>query len=193
MSSIDIIRQDVLVLGMDDFLRTYLPIGVVIAIVLAIIFYAVILNKKLNSNKRDIHDAELEERRRSVKVTRVTGFIPPKNSAFFKVLKMAMPANYIIIPNIAVELLFQRMNRKDLHLEGQYASFGVFAENFAPILVINLNDYSVTTDSVFSLPDKIKNMLVNCGVPVLDYDVCDSYSIDELRRAIAKAMNPLFK
>ena len=176
---------------MEELLNTYLPILAIAAIVIVIVIYAVILNKKLNSDKKDVKQSELDERRRSVKVNKVSGFIPPKISAFYEVLKVAMPAQYVILPNIAIELLFQRANRKDLCLTGQYATFCIFTAKFAPVLVIELVDYSVATDAVFIIPPKIKEMLRNSGIPVLEYAIRDTYSIDDLRMTISKAMNPL--
>ena len=176
---------------MKELIETYLPIVIIVAIAIAIIIYAVILNGKLNSDKGDVRRSELDERRRSVKVNKVSGYIPPKISAFYDVLKVAMPSHYIILPNIAIELLFQRANRKDLCLTGQYATFCIFTARFAPVLVIELVDYSVATDTVFIIPPKIKEMLRNSGIPVMEYSIRDSYSIDDLRVTISKAMNPL--
>ena len=173
---------------MDDIL----PIVIAVVIALVIIGYGIWLNKKLNSGVRDVASSELDERRRSIKVSRVAGFIPDKYRAFYDVLKVAMPSNYVILPNIAAELLFQRANRKELQLEGQYISFCVFTNSFSPVLVIQLNDYSVATDAVFVLPDKIKELIRSLGIPVMEHDIRDQYNIDELRRCIAKAMNPLY-
>lgn len=173
---------------MSDII-TYIIIAAIVIVVGA---YAFLLNRKINSAKSDLRMSELEERRKSVKVNKVVGFIPPKIITFHNVLKSAMPSNYIIIPNAAIELLFQRANRKDLALEGTYATFCVLTANFAPVLVIELVDYSGVTDSVFKIPQNIKELLIHTGIPVMQYEIRDSYSIDDLRRKIAKAMNPLY-
>jgi len=165
---------------------------VIAVIIIAIAIYAVLLNKGLNRGTRNVESTELSERRHSMKVSRVSGFIPYKYRAFFEVLKTSMPAQYIILPNIAVELLFQRSNRKELKLEGQYVSFGVFTKEFQPVLVIDLKDFSESSDLVFSLSDNEKQLIRNLGIPVMEHEIRDSYSVDELRRAIAKAMNPLY-
>jgi len=165
---------------------------VVIIVIIALAIYAVMLNKGLNRGTRNVESVELDERRHSMKVSRVSGFIPSKYRAFFDVLKTAMPAQYIILPNIAVELLFQRSNRRELKLEGQYVSFGVFTKDFQPVLVIDLKDFTEATDLVFRLSENEKQLIRNLGIPVMEHEIRDNYSVDELRRAIAKAMNPLY-
>jgi hypothetical protein len=155
--------------------------------------YAVLLNKRLNSEKRSAKNSEVDERRRSMKVSRVTSFMPPKYSAFYEVLRTAMPANYVIMPNVAIELLFQRAYRPEIQMVGQYADFCIFTEKFVPALVIELRDYSTATDTVFHMDDKVRDIIRGCGIAVMEYDVRDTYSIDDLRRTIAKAMNPLFR
>ena len=176
---------------MDNF-QDVLPIIIVVVIALAILLYVILLNKGINREVKDVEKNDLNERRQSIKVSRVAGFIPIKFRAFYEALKVAMPANYIILPNIAVELLFQRNNRKELKLEGQYVSFGIFTITFTPVLVIQLNDYSVAADTVFNIKDNIKDLIRNLGIPVMDYEIRDNYNIDDLRRAIAKVMNPLY-
>jgi len=165
---------------------------IIVAIVAAIAVYVVFLFKRLNRGVRDVEDSELSERRKSMKVARVAGFMPQKYRAFYDILKTAMPAHYIILPNIAVELLFQRANRKELQLEGQYASFCVFNQSFVPILVIQLRDFSDAADMVFLLSDTVKELVKSLGIPVMEHEIRDHYNIDDLRRNIAKAMNPLF-
>ena len=180
---------------MDNFVETVLPIIAVVAIVLAILAYAVFLNRKVNRVKGDVRRTELADRRSSTKVGKVSGFAPPKIRAFYDALRTAMPSNYIIIPNIAVELLFQSANRKDLGLEGQYANFCIFTEALAPILVIDLKDFSYAPviSNAFIIPEKVKDLIRSAGIPVMTYDIRDSYNIDDLRRTIAKSMNPLIK
>ena len=173
-------------------LETILPIIIVVAIVVGVLGYALVLHKKVNKSKYSIKQTELNERRKSVKVNKVTGFIPPKLGRFYDALKLAMPANYAIIPNVALELLFQRFNRRDLRLEGKYADFCIFTDRFVPVLVVDLRDFSTAADESFVIPDGIKDILRTVGIPVLDYAVADSYSIDDLRRSIAKVMNPLY-
>ena len=176
---------------MDDF-QEVLPIIIVVVIAMAILIYVVLLNRGLNREVREVAVSDLGERRQSIKVSRVAGFIPIKYRDFYAALKAAMPTNYIILPNIAVELLFQRNNRKELKLEGQYVSFGIFSTEFTPVLVIQLNDYSTATDLVFHVKDNIKDLIRNIGIPIMEHDIRDNYNIDELRRAIAKVMNPLY-
>jgi hypothetical protein len=177
---------------MDDFTQNILPIIIIAIVAVGVIVYAVLLNKKVNRVKKKEAASELKNQRTSIKVSRVSGFIPHQFRTFFDALRAAMPSNYIILPNIAVELLFRRQNRKDLKLEGQYVSFGVFTTAFAPVLLIELDDYSTATEAVFDLSDSIKELIRNIGVPIMEYDIRDHYDIDDLRRAIAKAMNPLF-
>jgi len=178
---------------MDDFVQNILPFILIGLVVVGVVVYAVLLNKKVNRVKKKEAASELKDRRTSIKVSRVCGFIPPQFRTFFDALRVAMPSNYIILPNIAVELLFRRQNRQELQLEGQYVSFGVFTTSFAPILLVELNDYSKATEAVFDLSDSIKDLIRNIGIPVMEYDIRDNYNIDDLRRAIAKAMNPLFQ
>jgi len=165
---------------------------VTVVVILAILLYVVLLRKGLNTGVRGLETTELSERRKSMKVSRVTGFMPQKYRAFYEVLKSAMPTHYIILPNIAIELLFARANRKELQLEGQYVSFGVFTKDFRPILVIDLRDFSDATDMIFTLTETEKQLIQNLGIPVMEHEIRDSYTIDELRRRIAKALNPLF-
>jgi len=174
-----------------------MPTGVLIGIIIAVIvgavaIYLVLLSKGLNSGVRDLAESELGERRKSIKVSRVSGFMPSKYRAFYEVLKVAMPSHYVILPNIAIELLFTSSNRKELQLEGQYVSFCVFTKDFKPILVIDLKDFSDASNLVFSLTDTEKELIQNLGLPILEHEVRDHYSVDELRRSIAKAMNPLY-
>ena len=169
-----------------------IPVIVIAVAVIVIAVYAVLLNKGLNSRTRKTENVELDERRYSMKVSRVSGFMPYKYRAFYEVLKTAMPAHYIILPNIAIELLFQRTNRKELRLEGHYVSFGVFTKDFQPVLVIDLKDFSEATNLVFSLSENEKQLVRNIGIPIMEHEIRDHYGVDELRRAIAKAMNPLY-
>jgi len=162
----------------------------VIAIVIAV--YLVLLNKGINRGTRREETNELGERRKSIKVSRVSAFMPYKYRAFYDVLKIAMPSHYVIMPNIAVELLFTRANRKELNLEGQYVSFCVFNQAFVPILVVQLRDISDASDMVFNLSSTVKEIIQSTGIPVLEHEIRDSYNVDELRRNIAKTMNPLF-
>jgi hypothetical protein len=165
---------------------------IIVAIIAAVAAYVVLLYRGLNRGVRDVTDSELSERRKSMKVSRVSGYMPHKYRAFYDVLKTAMPAHYIILPNTAVELLFQRANRKELQLEGQYASFCVFNQSFVPILVIQLRDVSDASDAVFIISDTVKELIQNLGIPIMEQEIRDHYSVDDLRRNIAKAMNPLF-
>jgi len=171
--------------------KDFLPIIIAVAVI-AIVLYVVLLNRRMNNSTRKIAQKDVDDRRKSIKVSRVSGFIPYQCRAFFDALRAAMPDNYIVLPNIAVELLFRRINRKELELEGQYASFCVFNKGFVPVLVIQLNDYSVATDIVFQIPNSVKELIRSMGIPVMEYDIRDSYNIDELRRSIARAMNPLY-
>ena len=175
-----------------DNLKEFLPYIIIALIAIVIIIYVVFLSKKLNSGARELAEIELEDRRRSIKVSRVSGFIPYQYRAFFEALKAAMPADYIILPNIAVELLFRRVNRKDLKLEGHYVAFGIFTTTFTPVLVIDLKDYSAATDIVFKLSESEKNLIRSMGIYIMEYEIRDTYNIDDLRRAIAKSMNPLY-
>jgi len=168
-----------------------IPIIIIVGIVMAIVVYAIFLNARVNNKVFKESKRELSDRRNSVKVARVAGFIPPKNHAFYEVLKTATPDQYIIIPNVAVELLFRRTNRRDLRLEGQYVDICIFTPRFVPILVINLRDFSAATDMTFQIADNVREMIKSCGIPIMDYDIRDAYSIDDIRRSIAKAMNPL--
>jgi|GEM_PF-1895452 len=172
--------------------ESILPVIIIAAIVVAILVYLFFLNNTLNNKKDNIRDMELEERRGSIKVSRVTGFMPPKYREFYMALKTAMPDKYKILPNIAIELLFQRANRRELKLEGYYASFCVFTRDFSPVLVIALNDFTEVGDRNFRISPSQKKLIMNSGIPVLEYEVRDNYSIDELRRTIAQALNPLF-
>lgn len=172
--------------------QDFLLILIVIAIVAGILIYLYLLNKSLNGTKNSAKNMELEERRGSIKVTCVSGFMPYKYRLFFETLKKAMPANYIILPNIAIELLFQRAYRKELQLEGEYLSFCVFNTDFVPILAISLTDFTDVSDTVFRLTESQKKLIQSAGIPVMEYEIRDSYSIDELRRSLAKAMNPLY-
>lgn len=194
VNHVDFLQKLVVLYNMlgDFSFESILPIIIVVAIVIAIIIYLYLLNKGLNSGQGDSKNIELEERRASIKVSRVSGFMPDKYRTFYEVLKKAMPSNYIILPNIAVELLFQRAHRKDLQLEGQYVSYCVFTSEFAPVLVISLNDFSDISDVVFRLTASEKRLIQASGIAVLEYNVRDNYSIDDLRRSIAKTMNPLY-
>ena len=182
---------------MEEILSVVLPIVIIVAIVVAIVFYAIFLNKRIAqddryyNHKNDFEDQSSLAATHAMRGYRVTGYIPHKINAFYEVLKIAMPPNYIIIPNVAIELLFKRTNRRDLRLSGQYCDICIFTENFAPVMVIDLNDFTTATDSTFDIPERTRELLRNCGISVLEYDIRDAYSIDDLRRSIAKTMNPL--
>jgi len=169
----------------------FVPFIIIGVIVIAVVLYAVVLNRGINRSGSEGTNELMDERRRNIRASKVTSFMPPKIMNFFNVLQSAMPSNYVLIPNVAVELLFKRVMRRDLRLQGQYVDVCVFTPNFVPVLVINLNDFSRVADSTFDLPENVKSMLRSSGIPVMDYDMRDSYSIDDLRRTIAKSMNPL--
>ena len=172
-------------------MENILPIVIIVAIVLLVLIYAFFLYKRLNGEKRDDIKRIVDERRTNVRASRVSAFIPPKVRAFYNALRSAMPPNYIIMPNIAVELLFKRTTRRDLAVVGQYATVAIFTDRFAPVLIINLRDFSATSDATFLLPDRVKDMLRTAGIPIMEYDIRDNYSIDDLRKTVARTMNPL--
>lgn len=182
---------------MEEVLAIVVPIVIIVAIIVAIIMYAIFLNKRIAkddryyNHKNDFEDNSDNSPVNTARGYRVTGFIPHKISAFYEVLKIAMPPNYIIVPNVAVELLFKRTNRRDLKLAGQYCDICIFTANFAPVMIIDLNDYTTAVDSTFTIPERTRELLRDCGISVLEYDIRDAYSIDDLRRSIAKTMNPL--
>jgi len=177
--------------GEFDFER-FLPILIIAIIAIGLVIYVVFLSRALNGKKGDPKDQELEERRGSIKVSRVSGFMPFKYRKFYEALKSALPSKYIIVPNIAIELLFQRAYRKELRLEGEYLSFCVFTAEFAPVLAIALQDFTDAGDAVFRLTTSQKKLIQSAGIPVMEYEIRDTYSIDDLRLALARAMNPLF-
>lgn len=172
-----------------------LPIILIVAVVVGIIIYAVILSTRINRREQtDLTPEELEDRRRAIKGARIKlAFFDSKNTDFYNALKIALPRNYVIFPRVAVELLFYHINRADLRLKGQYIGFCVFTDKLAPVLAIDLIDTTLAGESTLPLKSSTKDIIRSSGLPVLEYAMRDVYSIDDLRKSIAKAMNPLFE
>ena len=136
-----------------------------------------------------------EEWRRSVpKTAPVVPYMDPKILRFYEVLKMALPAGFVIIPHCPIEKLFVVSKRSDLHMLGQYADFVIFDDSYNPVLVVDLFDMSIINlDTVNKIKTIFKEVLRNSGIPVLEYKLSEDYNIDILRREIAGAINPLNK
>ena len=178
---------------LDCFMGGVFPIIAMVAVIAGIVIYAVVLSVRINRDRRDISAEELEDRRRAAKGARLKlKFFDSKNIAFYDALKRALPSNYIVFPRVAVELLFERLQRAELRLQGQYMDFCVFTDKFVPVLAVELRDHSMVSESTVGMKNSTKETIRNSGLPVLEYGMRDVYSTDDLRRAIAQKMNPLF-
>jgi hypothetical protein len=180
---------------MEILLNYVLP--VVIIIILAAIYMLWITGRN-GDDKPVLSTEEMEtknEWKRSVpKSAPIVPFMVAKTLHFYEILKMSLPSGYMIIPNCPIEKLFDISKRADLKMLGQYGDFVIFDETYRPVLVIDLFDMSIVNlDSVNKIKDIFKDVLRNSGVPVMDYKLDGEYSIDYLRRDIAKAINPLNK
>lgn len=179
---------------MDAILSYVLPIVIILLIVGVIVFYAIWLTRKMNrKTTEDNTGRDYNKRdRKGITITPYGAFIGTRKSDFHSALRKALPSNYVIIPNVAIELLFKSDSRHDLHMEGQYADFGIFTEKWIPILLIFLVDYSPIGKQAFKITQDVKEMVNAINVQTMEYGVKENYSIDDLRKSIAKAMNPLY-
>jgi len=169
-----------------------LIIGAVVIVVIGGIIYGVWLNRKLNTDRTEEKYSMRRERRRSVKAVSVPCYIEQRCQGFYVALQKALPSNYIIFPNVSAELLFQKHQRQDLRLWGFYADFVVFTQSYIPILVIDMQDQSLKSDVTPVLNDEVVDVIKLAGISFLRYPVQTNYNIDEIRKAVAKAMNPLY-
>ncbi len=129
---------------------------------------------------------------KSNKAITLISYMDYKATEFYNALKQALPSNFIIYPNVAVEKLLDTTSRLGLQLQGQYADFVVFSPSRMPILIIDLFDMSIINlDEVNKVKRITKTIMKNSGVPVLDLKYSDTYNIDELRQIIANILNPL--
>jgi hypothetical protein len=128
-------------------------------------------------------------------IPKSAALVPYMSTKFLKfneALKQALPSNFIAMPHVPIEKLFESSKQNELQMRGQYADFAVFSNSFMPILIIDLFDMSIVNlDTVNKVKNISKDVLRNSGIAVLDYKLKDTYNIDELRRTIANAMNPL--
>ena len=173
--------------------ETAILIIVVVLAAAGIIAYAVWFNKKLSSERVEDKQEVFRERRKSVKAVCVSSFIEPKVHRFYIALRQALPSQYVVFPSVCTELLFIKSQRSDLRLRGFYADMVVLTQTLKPVLVIDLIDSSLTGDFVHPLDDEAKDVIRNAGINILEYPIQENYGIDELRKAVAKAMNPLLQ
>ena len=173
---------------MDILLGVVLPILVITAIITAYAWFLV-----YNKNRSRTAHSEFEERNLiSVQTGQIVPFMDADAMKFFNALKAALPPNYIAVPNVSIEMLFDYKQRFDLHIGGQYGDFVIFTEKYVPALVIDVYDTSLMTlESAKIIKKQTKELLRKSGVPLLEYSKRDTYSIDDLRRAMGKAMNPM--
>ena len=173
-------------------LETILIIAVVILVVGGGIFYAVWLSKRLNTERVDEKQSIRRERRKSVKPIAVPYYLERKVYAFYNALIKALPSHYIVLPSVSAELLFQENQRVDLRLWGYYADIVVFTQTFTPVLVIDLQDFSLTGGVTHALDEDVVDVIKLSGIGYMQFPIKESYNIDEIRKAVAKAMNPLY-
>ena len=171
---------------------TVLPIVIASLIIVAIIVYGIWLSRRMNNTRTSIRKSEVQTRRGNIKYSYDWKYIDPKVVPFFNTLKSAMPSNYVIVPNVPLELLYKPSKRADLQLQGVYTDFCIFTQTYTLVLIITLIDYSPTGEIIHTISAEIKDFLRQQGISVMDYAIRDNYSVDDLRKNIAKAMNPLY-
>ena len=178
---------------MEILLNYVLPAVIIVLIIGAIIVYAVWLSRKMHHKTVDEDQRDTRRERKGITVAPYGQFLGNTKQKFHQALIKALPASYIIVPNVGVELLFKTGIQADLKLAGQYADFGIFTESWIPILLIFLVDYSPVGKPAFKVTPDIKELLNKISIRTLEYGVREVYSIDDLRKAIAKTMNPLYE
>jgi hypothetical protein len=177
---------------MEVLLNTVLPIAVIVIIAVIYILWLTSRRQKVAAPE----DAETkDEWKKAVpKSAPITPFMDTKVFKFYEALKAALPAEFIAAPHVAIEKLFAHSARKELRMTGQFADFVIFTRSFMPVLVIDLFDMSIVSlDNVNKIKNIFKDVIRNSGLAILDYKLDDNYNIDELRRDIANAINPLRK
>ena len=177
---------------MGVILNYVLPVLGIIAIIAAIVVYTFWLNKRMGGGKDGTDIRHDKQTQKDIKPKLFGPFMLRNQQVFFEAMKKSLPSHYVVIPNVAIELLFDKGQRDDLQMGDEYADVAVFTENYLPVLVIDLVDYSPSGKAVFHLSLDAKDMLRSVGVNVLEYNIRDTYSVDELRKAVAKATNPLY-
>ncbi|MDR0383818.1 MAG: DUF2726 domain-containing protein [Christensenellaceae bacterium] len=174
----------------EDLLSVLIPLSIIIFVALIYIFYLYWRNK--NRNIEVSVDDKEAEKLKIPKSAVVIRYMERKQSAFYDVLKAALPSNYIILPNVPIEKLFEIYKRSELLMKGQYADFVIFDASYKPLLVIDLFDMSVLNlEAVNKIKSISKSVMRSSGIVVFDFKLGDHYDIDDLRRQIANAMNPL--
>jgi len=150
---------------MEFFVNFILPVLVIVAVAGLYIWY-------LRSRRKKNVVSQTKEPSAIVlpKSAPVVPFLESISLSFYKALKEALPAKYIIYVNVPIEKLFDQPRRESLHMVGQYADFVVFTPDLMPILVIDLFDLSIVDlNRVNRIKNVSKEILRNSGIPVLDY------------------------
>ncbi|MDR0975429.1 MAG: DUF2726 domain-containing protein [Christensenellaceae bacterium] len=176
--------------GSDIFLGVVIPIAVIVLLLCGLGIWLSAYSKKRAA------DAEENFRRSNIallpKSADIVPYLNDNSKKFFDVLKRALPAQFIIYPNVCVEKLFEYRSRDMLQMQDAYADFVIFNEALMPMLVIDLFDTSlVSLEGINRLKNRYKTIIKNSGVPVLDYEIKEVYNLDELRREMAAAINPI--
>lgn len=173
---------------MPNFL---IAIIIIILVVVGLSIYGYWFSRRLSSTQRTEKYKSREDRRKLIKPVSVQSYINPKLKHFLDHLKRALPASYICLPSISLELLYPEEKRESIWLWGHYADIVIFTSGFTPILVIDLIDTTLTGEHVYPMSVAVEEFLKSSGINVLKYTIADTYNINALREAIAKAMNPL--
>jgi hypothetical protein len=177
---------------MEVLLNIVLPI--VVIVILAIIYVLWLTGRNEKPALADEPEIKDEWKRTVPKSAPVVPYMDTKVFRFYEVLKMSLPSMFTIIPHCSIEKLFEISKRKDLRMSGQYADFAIFNEAFVPVLVIDLFDMSIVNlDTVNKIKGIFKDVMRSSGIAVMDYKLDEHYNIDQLRRDIATAINPLNK
>ncbi|MDR1917874.1 MAG: DUF2726 domain-containing protein [Christensenellaceae bacterium] len=178
---------------MEILLNYVVPI-VVIIIVATIYFLWITGRNSKPSVSPDETEVKDEWKRTIPKSAPIVPYLETKIIKFYEILKMSLPSGFMVIPHCPIEKLFVNSKRKELKMLGQYADFVIFDDAYMPVLVIDLFDMSVVNlDTVNKIKTIFKDVLKNSGVAVMDYKLDGFYNIDQLRRDIAMAINPLNK
>jgi hypothetical protein len=177
-----------------EILLNYIIPTIVVLIVATIYFLWITGRNAKPPVLADETEVKDQWKRTIPKTAPVVPYLETKILKFYEVLKMSLPSGFMIIPHCPIEKLFLDSKRKDLKMLGQYADFTIFDDAYVPVLVIDLFDMSIVNlDTVNKIKGIFKDVLRSSGIPVMDYKLDEAYNIDQLRRDIAKAINPLNK
>jgi hypothetical protein len=178
-------------MDMGIWLNIILPILIIVIIVA--LYFVWLTSRNLGNAVYTENDKEIKKKN-IPKSALIVKFLDEKVHKFYTTLLKALPSDYIVIPNVPIEKLFEVSQRNDLRMKGQYADIVIFSSGYMPLLVIDLFDMSIIDlGTVNKVKNISKDVLRNSGVAVLDIKLSNSYNIDEIRRVIANAINPFNK